>query len=160
ATAFGRAYPAPALSVDGLRATAATLENESLRRVLLSAIDLSGGELGNVKANLEAWFNGTMDRVAGWYKRRTQMFLFVIGLVVAVLLNVAAIPIAGRLGSDAALRAAVVSGAEKVVETGTPQATSIATTRAALEDVGFPIGWVGGWPGPQSQPTNPDGART
>jgi hypothetical protein len=156
----GSPYPAPPLSIDSLRASAAVLDNEQVRRAVLSAIDFGGGDLEKVKANVEAWFNGTMDRVSGWYKRRTQLILFGIGLGVAVVLNVDAITIAERLGSDAALRSAVVASAEKTVREGAPRPDASAEvdgTRQALERVGLPIGWVAGWPAPQfGRPCDPE----
>ena len=56
-----------------------------------------------------------MDRVSGWYKRRTQKILFVLGLAVAVVLNVDAITVAQRLNGDKPLRDAVVGQAANVV---------------------------------------------
>ena len=80
-----------------LRETPAKLHNEQVRRAVLSAIDYADGNIDKVKANIETWFNGTMDRVSGWYKRRTQMILFAIGVIAALILNVDAITIAQRL---------------------------------------------------------------
>ncbi|MDR4308906.1 hypothetical protein IHQ68_19970 [Chelatococcus sambhunathii] len=71
--------PAP-MTVDLLRQRAATLPSGKLQRAMLSAIDHGENDLGKIKANLERWYDGTMDRVSGWYKRRTQIWLLGIGL--------------------------------------------------------------------------------
>ena len=68
--------PPPPLSVASLRETAGSSHNEQVKRAMLSAIDYADDDIDKVKANIETWFNGTMDRVSGWYKRRTQMILF------------------------------------------------------------------------------------
>ena len=49
---------------------------------------------------IEQWFNDTMKRVTGWYKRQAQFILFIIGLTIAVIFNVDTIEIAGRLSTD------------------------------------------------------------
>jgi hypothetical protein len=151
-------YPAPPLSIESLRSSVTALGDGQVRRAVLSAIDLGANDLQRVKANLETWFNGTMDRVSGWYRRRTQIVLFAIGLFVAVAMNIDAITIANRLGTDADLRGAVVAAAEHVVNAGaTTKDTAdthpvdVANVRRQLTEVGFPIGWVAWRPAPQVQ---------
>ena len=51
-----------------------------MQRAILLAIDTAEGDLQKAQANLEAWYDSTMDRVSGWYKRSTQWILFAIGL--------------------------------------------------------------------------------
>ena len=52
-----------------------------------------------------------MDRVSGWYKRRTQLALFVIALTIVGAINGDSFTLAQRLWKDEALRTAVVSAA-------------------------------------------------
>ncbi len=106
------------LTVADLRTAAASIQNDYIKRALLSAVEMAGDDIEKVRANLESWFNGTMDRVSGWYKRRTQFILFAIGFGAAVVLNVDAVTIAQRLGSDEALRRAVVASAATIVQSG------------------------------------------
>src|SRR3954467_10984889 len=103
------------ISIESLRASAATIQNDHVQRAVLSAIDMAQGDLDKVRANIENWYNGTMDRVSGWYRRRTQTILFLIGLGAAAALNVDAITIAKRLNNDKALRQAAVAQAGAVV---------------------------------------------
>jgi len=65
-------------------------------------------DIERFRAGLENWYNETMDRVSGWYKRQSQLILFFIGLVIAVIFNVDSIEIAGKLSKDNALRAQMV----------------------------------------------------
>jgi hypothetical protein len=111
--------------VKALRKAVGDIRNESLKRALLTAIDYGKDDIEKVKANLAAWFDSSMDRVSGWYKRRVQLILFIIGLVVAVVLNVDALTTATRLMNDRSLRDAIVSAAgNAVVDLSLPEATS------------------------------------
>jgi len=50
--------------------------------------------------NLETFYNNTMDRVTGWYKRKVRKLLFVMGLVLAVALNIDTIKISNDALKD------------------------------------------------------------
>jgi hypothetical protein len=50
--------------------------------------------------NIEGWFDDSMNRVSGWYKRQVQFILFTIGVAMAVLFNVDTIELSGRLSND------------------------------------------------------------
>jgi hypothetical protein len=41
---------------------------------------LAGKDLVKVRAELEEWFDGAMDRVSGIYKRKTQWGVLVVAL--------------------------------------------------------------------------------
>lgn len=140
--------PTPPLNVASLRAAAAQFPNPQIRRAMLSAIDHAHGDLEAARRNIETWFNGSMDRVSGWYKRRTQVVLFGIGLLVAILLNVDAITVAERLQRDKILRAAVVAEAQKVAQAGSADTLKGTPEELAsrLDRYGFPIGWKSFWP--------------
>ena len=65
---------------------------------------------------LEDWFNDSMDRVSGWYKRQVQVILFIIGICMAILFNVDTIEIAGKLSTDKDARDKMVQLAMKASE--------------------------------------------
>lgn len=145
----------PPLTLASVREAATQFPNANIRRAVLSAIDHAQGDLETARRNIENWFDGSMDRVSGWYKRRTQLILFGIGLALAVGLNVDAITVTQRLQQDKALRAVVVARAEAI----TRQATSVEQLAGTPEKLagqlgsyGFPLGWKGGWPAPQMAP--------
>jgi hypothetical protein len=157
-TAAGQKAKNDVLSIDSLRSSAERMEDPKLQRILLSAIDTAQGDINLVKVNLEAWFNGTMDRVSGWYKRRTQFVLFCIGLT-AALLNIDAITVAQRLGQDQALRQVAVTQASALADANGLSTEALAQLqkrtyddlKSNLQDIGYPIGWDGGWPAPQEE---------
>ncbi len=138
---------APALTVENVRAGIERIGNPAVQRALLSAVDRAGGDMARAQLHVEAWFNGSMDRVSGWYKRHTQAFLFAFGLGAAVVLNVNTITIVEALSRHETLRAVVVSEAERVAAGHTLPRDSLSARTADLEALGLPMGWRDGWPG-------------
>ena len=65
---------------------------------------------------MEDWFDDSMNRASGWYKRQTQVVLFLIGMVLAFTFNVDTIAIAGKLSNDKDARDKLVTMAEQAVE--------------------------------------------
>jgi hypothetical protein len=68
--------------------------------VLYIHIQQSFMNLETFTNRLEDWFNESMSRASGWYKRQTQRILFVLGLGMAVVFNVDIIQITGQLSTD------------------------------------------------------------
>jgi hypothetical protein len=91
---------------------------QALRAFTITA----GTDLTKMQALIEDWYNTSMDRVAGWYKRRTQWWLIGIGLVITIVVNADSIEIVKRLSTDKTLREAVVTAAQKEL-TAPPQTT-------------------------------------
>lgn len=103
------------LSNDGsLAALRQKLDDRSTRlgQLFGPMLDEVNGDLEKFKAKIETHFNEVMDRVGGWYKRRTQVVLFAIGLVLAVLFNVDSIHIMQQLQKDPAQVEKLVQMAE------------------------------------------------
>jgi len=76
----------------------------------------SQGDVTAFRKLLEKWFDDTMERCTGWYKKNTQYLLLVIGLVIAIIFNVDTISIAGKLEKDPKLRDAVVQQSDAFVK--------------------------------------------
>lgn len=140
------------MTVDSLRQRAMALESVYLRRAVLTAIDHSGGDLQQLTLNIQRWFDGSMDRASGWYKRRTQSVLFIIGLLIAILVNVDALHVMQRLTSDKTFREVVVNAAAKVeapsANAQTP-AQQIEDARNQILKLGMPVGWLDAPSGPR-----------
>ena len=62
-------------------------------KILNYHLNEAAGDLNVFKHRLEEWFNNSMDRVSGWYKRHTQFMLLLIGLFLAIGLNIDTIAI-------------------------------------------------------------------
>jgi len=121
----------PRLSVDALRVALRTpaLAGSPVAYSLGPIIDRADNDLGAALKGIEAWFNSGMDRVSGWYKARTRLVLFWVGLVLAALCNVDAIEITGTLNRSPALRSSLVDTATGIVETGKVGNVTVADLR-------------------------------
>jgi len=67
---------------------------------VLSYFKQSAGDIEKFKAYLEKWFDETMERITGWYKRKTQLMIFCIGWIIAISFNVDTIEIVKNLSKD------------------------------------------------------------
>ena len=123
-----------------------------VERMVALAMETGGRDLDRARAHLEGWFDGTMDRVSGWYKRQTGMILFALSFAVAIVLNVNSFTIAQSLWIDAPLRERMTEVAKRVNGEGTQAkvatvsaASDIAKRGDAIETTllaaGVPIGW-------------------
>jgi hypothetical protein len=102
---------------------------EELKKAIRSLIDAGAGDVAQVRKNIEHWFDGTMDRVSGWYKRRIQWITAGVGFALAVLLNADTFAIADSLARDPALRASVTAAAEAYAK-GQPPIAPVNENRA------------------------------
>lgn len=134
-------------TMQSLRAGVAQIPDLKLRGTLLNIIDSAGGDVEAARLKVEHWFDDTMARVSGWYKRTAQQIIFVIGLVLCCAVNADTLMIVKELWSDQALRSAVVAEAAKTVQsTGPAESTS---PEASLQHIAGeirevntpPIGW-------------------
>lgn len=73
-----------------------------------------------LRKKVEVWFSDSMERVSGWYKRRTQALLLIWSLVVTVGLNADTLVDRKAFWNDPALRQAVVTRAEQYVSEHQP----------------------------------------
>jgi len=123
----------------------AALQNVEVEvaRALMLLIDAAQHDAAKARENIEGWFNTGMDRVSGWFKRRTQTFLMVLGVVVAVALNADTIAMIRKLSVNKAARETIVSQAEAYAKSN-PTPKQPASVEASLNNLGnyaLPIGW-------------------
>ncbi|MDB5988312.1 MAG: hypothetical protein JWR16_3365 [Nevskia sp.] len=154
-TAGATAVPTPALTLASLRQSCARVENESVRQALLVSIDSAQGDLGKAQANIETWFNNGMDRVSGWYRRRSQWIILLVSVVLTLAINVNTLTLIERLSIDTSLRQALVERADQASADGKDGTLSSADAWQKLGDMRLPIGWAGGWPGALANPLKP-----
>jgi hypothetical protein len=98
----------------------------------------AGGDISELEKKVAAWYDATMDRVAGWYKRKTHTVLFVLGLTTAIGFNLDTFRIASRLWTNAALRAELVGAAAQRVSQGDDNVT-LQEAKNTLQ--ALPFGW-------------------
>jgi hypothetical protein len=121
---------------------------DDLRRSLTLLWRQATGDLDQFRTQIEAWFNDAMERVSGWYRRRTRVILVVIGLGVAVVLNVSTVTVASGLWTNATLRAAVVAQASKAQLPPAADEPPVEAAAKAVQqgvssvaELGLPMGW-------------------
>jgi hypothetical protein len=98
--------------------------NPDLKSILNLYIQQANGDIQKFKLLIENWFDDTMNRVSGWYKRQATKILFAIGFVLAMSLNVSTIDIVHRLSVDKDLREAMAQSATNYVKTKNAQISS------------------------------------
>jgi hypothetical protein len=139
--------PGQPRTIQSLRAGVAQIPDAKLRTLLLNSIDTAGGDIDRAREKVEHWFDDTMQRVSGWYKRLAQKIIFGVGLLLCVLINADAVMILKELWNDQALRSATVAEATQKVQAA--NATSSAAQQDALQQAiqdihsfqTLPIGW-------------------
>jgi len=93
-------------------------KDDALRSLLRTTLATQGASIQAIRFAIEKWFNDTMDRASGWYKRRTQCCLLAIGLAIAYGGNVTTIAVARWLWQSDSARQAVVAAATDMVARG------------------------------------------
>ena len=73
----------------------------------------AGGDMEDFKKILEQWFDNSMERVSGWYKRQTQWILLTMAAVVTIWTNADSIVLTNTLWRDPAIRSALVAQAQQ-----------------------------------------------
>jgi hypothetical protein len=76
-----------------------------LRNLLTDA----GGDVSVFTLSLQNWFEETMQRTTGWYKRKNRLILFAVGFLIAVSFNVDSIKIVCLLSKDNDARGQLVN---------------------------------------------------
>ncbi len=110
------ADPAIDRTLDDLRGGIEKIQNEPLKQSLTAILDASKNDIDKFRNGIREWFDQSMDRVSGWYKRYTQMWLLFLALLLAVGTNVDTAHIVRQLSIDPKLRAALVADATAYVQ--------------------------------------------
>ena len=138
----------PPATVTDLRKAVASITNLEARRVLTTLIDQAEGDLTKVREKIETWFDDSMERVSGWYRRKVHWILLGLGLALSVGLNADTFLIENRLLHDSALRTAVVAQAEQVarqpLDTTSAAVARVRSLSTQLDALNLPLGWSNG----------------
>jgi hypothetical protein len=115
----------------------AALPSKELSEAMVALYRSVGGDATKFKHAAEEWFDDTMERVSGWYKRRVHWILLGIAIVVIVLLNADTLAAGRVFWRDDAVRASVVKQAQTVAG-GQPNEATLDNTVKKLD---LPLGW-------------------
>jgi hypothetical protein len=122
--------------------------NQTLNALLLNVEEYATeGErhLTKARQSVEKWFDDSMDRVSGEFKRHSQWVALIIGLVIAIILNVDSVDLTLYLWREPAVRQGLAENASKFE---LPQEQLEANPEQALQNfrdqfagLSLPIGW-------------------
>jgi hypothetical protein len=114
----------------------------ALSAALAKALREPEAKVEAFRVTVEGYFNDTMARASGWYKRKVQWVLLILAVVLAVGLNINTVHVASRLWKEPALRSAVATQATKAAaETTAPTAQQAADDVDAVHQLNLPVGW-------------------
>lgn len=155
--------PGGAPPLQALRDAIGSIQNPKVEQALRILLDASGNDVSKARENIELWFDSTMDRAAGWYKRRVQGSSFILGLVISIVVNADTITIGNSLSNDVAMRDSLVAAAQEYAKpsnlsTLSPSqnpnseieacrkdenspACKVAENLNQIRKLGLPIGW-------------------
>jgi len=125
-----------------------------LADAVTTLIDAAGNDVARVRANIEDWFNSSMDRVSGWYKRRTQIILLVLGFIIAITFNADSVLIVRRLASDRPLRDSLVAAADEYAKANANASPGPATPASTPKTNVSAVAQASPKPSPTSSPTS------
>jgi len=109
-----------------------TVTDAQLKQVLNGIVDRAGGDINKINSGIADWFNQSMQRVAGAYKRKTQLWTIVIALILTIAFNLDAVRVALALWD------------QPMILKSLPQlASSVSPTDALkqFQGLGLPFGW-------------------
>ena len=119
----------PLPGVAEIKKAALALPAGTVRDALLSNLMVANDDVDKLRTSIAIWYDDSMERLSGAYKRQLKWITMLIGLAVAVAFNADSLKVATTLWNDPDRRALVVEGATKVIQ-GTAE-----TLRP------LPIGW-------------------
>ena len=121
---------------------------EALTMDIKDFSDKAINSLEMVGVSIEDWFNNSMDRLSGWYKRRAQLLAFFIGISLALALNVDSLQLATQLWRDPIVRQALAAQADVLLNQNpngisSPTAGQLMALNNQITQLNVPVGWIG-----------------
>jgi hypothetical protein len=114
----------------------ATIPDAQLKAAMQALWADASGDVASFKTAVATWFDTSMDRVSGWYKRKTQWISFLVALAIAALLNVNALYAGAQVWTRPGVLADIAS----------PQASNAAGAMTIFNQFApaYLIGWASG----------------
>lgn len=140
------------LRLDGTSTATPAPQNFANTEKVLIALLRDCKDITEQRLRIEHWFNQSMDRVSGWYKRKSHLWIWIFGGALALLLNADAITLSKRFWNDQTLREAVAAEATQYVQS-TPRDQAVGDDQGQLDQSlhrlnllreqlpGVPLGW-------------------
>ncbi len=118
-----------------------SLPEGTLKDTLKALAGRVGNDAQAIRSEVEKWFDTTMDRVSGWYKRSVQKIVLAIAFVLVIALNADSFAVFQALWQNQALRDNVAAAASKAT-------SQMTTDQARAQLLVLPLGWKSApsWP--------------
>jgi hypothetical protein len=110
-------------------------------RACIKVLDVEE-QLDQFKKEIETWFDNSMERSSGVYKRNVRGFAFLIGFGVAVAFNADTFHMVSRLSKDDALRSSIITASTQLVQTvqsSPPVSTSTPKPISSPKPISTPV---------------------
>ncbi len=124
-------------AIDTLQTKLAEMPDSRMKTIVLSMLDSTEWNLNKAQNNLATWFDQSMDRLSGAYRRRLQLLTLFVAVLITLLFGVDTIELANTLYREPGLRAAV-AGAAQSAQT---QQTTFKEAVSQIQGAGLAIGW-------------------
>jgi len=121
--------------IDAVIGSVKLLPDSNVKHAILTFVDSSAGSIALLRSQVEDWFNASMDRVSGVYKRQIQLVTLALSVFVTVALGIDTIALAQALWQEPAVRAALGGAAQAA-------SPNIEDPLATLSEFDLPIGWT------------------
>ncbi|HYW59165.1 MAG TPA: hypothetical protein VE909_01480 [Xanthobacteraceae bacterium] len=134
---------------DDLKAAVEKLPPSQIKGALLTKLTTAQNDLVKFRLGLATWFDDSMERVSGAYKRHLRLITIFVALAIAVALNADTFAVGYALWANPALRAQMVAVSEQTQKNALPNpsgatptdvATALANANNALRPM-LPVGW-------------------
>lgn len=137
--------PGQSTSLADLKAGASKLP-QTVQKAVLVLLESAQGDVDTARERVENWYDDAMERVSGAYKRRAQIYIAVMGLLLCSALNVDTLMIARELWGDQALRTAIVTQAQESAAKAQASGACNDALKCATDSIRAaevpPIGWA------------------
>jgi hypothetical protein len=126
------------------------LPTSHIRDALLSSLTEAGNDLDKLRTSIATWFDDSMERLSGAYKRQLKWISMLVGLIVTIAFNADSITVATILWKEQARRASAVAVATEMARGPAPTNTAGNIDETKLQDAvqktekaltSLPIGW-------------------
>jgi hypothetical protein len=94
-----------------LTANLANYGSHGFQQAITALSQISGNDNKEFDKQIQRWFENSMERVSGWYKRRAQWWSLALAFALTLAFNADSLRIAQKLWTDPVLRASVVEAA-------------------------------------------------
>ena len=132
--------PSPIPAINPLMRVKAEIDNlpeSDVKNALGLLLHDADNQLAVFEKSLETWFSEAMDRVSGWYKKRTQIVTALVAALVTIFANADSVTIARKLFVNPTLRDKIV----KEASAKNQSAPSPGLTAQESAELGELTGW-------------------